>query len=221
MQNLFRPIINCEGILGTGKSTFCKEIATRLNYRLIEEEVEKNPYLEPFYKDPKSFAFSMQIYLLHKRFAATQLASYESLGIGGYAGSISDRGIQGDNVFCKLHMEAGNISKLDYETYQMAYLVMSRTLLPPTTMIFLDVQPETAYNRMKKRNRNAEAGVPLDYLVKLRAGYLELIDKAEKGLLPFSARIRILRIPWDVEMPSKESWDALALTVRDFCEIKG
>jgi deoxyadenosine/deoxycytidine kinase len=100
---IFRPLIWVEGIIGVGKSTFSYELAKRLKLRLIEEPVETNPYLEPFYKDPKRYAFGMQVYLLHQRYAMQQLASYEATGVGGYAGAILDRSLSGDRVFAKLH----------------------------------------------------------------------------------------------------------------------
>jgi deoxyadenosine/deoxycytidine kinase len=156
-----------EGIIGAGKTTFAREIAKRLNLRLIEEPVESNPYLERFYEDPKRYAFGMQVHLLHRRYAIQQLASFEATGAGGFGGAVLDRSLSGDRVFAKLHMQEGNIDPLDFDTYEMAYNLMARTLLPPTLLVFLDIQPETAFARMQARNRSAEAGVPLDYLQKL------------------------------------------------------
>lgn len=217
MEKRFRPLIWVEGIIGAGKTTFARKVAKRLNLRIIEEPVETNPYLEEFYKDPKAWAFGMQVFLLHKRFAMQQLASFEATGVGGYEGAILDRSLSGDRVFARLHRDAGNITQLDWSTYEMAYEVMCRTLLPPTLLVFLDVQPQTAFERMRKRARNAEAFVPLEYLVKLREGYQELLIEAERGLLPWAHAIRTCRIPWDPETTTSEAWDAVALTVRDSC----
>jgi deoxyadenosine/deoxycytidine kinase len=221
MKKPFRPLIWVEGIIGAGKTTFAREVAKRLNLRLIEEPVETNPYLEVFYKDPKAWAFGMQVFLLHKRFAMQQLASYEATGVGGYEGAVLDRSLSGDRVFAKLHQDAGNITELDWNTYEMAYDVMCRTLLPPTLLVFLDVQPQTAFDRMRKRARGAESGVPIEYLTTLREGYQTLLVEAERGLLPWAHAIRTCRIPWDPETITSEAWDAVALTVRDACRTIG
>ena len=218
-NELFKPLIWVEGLIGAGKSTFSREIAKRLNLRLVEEPVETNPYLEKFYKDPKQYAFGMQMFLLHKRYAMQQLAAYEATGIGGYSGAILDRSLSGDRVFAKLHYEDGNINELDWKTYEMAHLTMCRSLLPPTLLIFLDVQPQTAYDRMKVRARNAEEGVPLDYLIKLRKGYYDLLKEAEQCLLPWSHAIRIVRVPFDFNIHSSEEWDAVTETIKDSCRI--
>jgi len=211
------PLIWAEGIIGAGKTTFSREVGKRLGLRIIEEPVETNPYLEKFYVDPKTYAFGMQMHLLGKRYIMQMLASCEATGVGGYKGAILDRSLSGDRVFAKLHRDAGNINELDWQTYEMLHNFMARQLIPPTLLVFLDVQPETAFNRMKRRNRSAEAGVSLEYLRKLRAGYQELLGEAERGLLPWSHAIRVTRIVWDPDTATPEQWDAVAATVKDAC----
>ncbi len=190
---------------------------------MIEEPVgqgegQENPYLERFYKDQKRWAFPMQIFLLHKRYAMQQLASYEATGVGGYKGAILDRSIAGDRVFAKLHVDAGNIDPLDFATYEMAYDTMARTLLPPTMMIYLDVQPETAFARMKKRNRGVEEGVPLDYLQKLHKGYQELLREAKRGLTPWAHAVTVCHIPWDPDTLDNAGWDTVTKTILGACQ---
>lgn len=215
----FRPLIWVEGVIGCGKTTFSKEVGKRLGLRIIEEPVEGNPYLEKFYKEPKKYAFGMQVHLLHVRYAMQQLAAYEATGVGGANGSILDRSLSGDRVFAKLHCKAGNIDPLDWDTYELAYSNMARSLLPPTLLIYLDVQPETAFERMKKRNRSAEAGVPLEYLRDLRSGYQELLQEAEQGLMPWAHAVRVSRMVWEPDTVRPEQWDAVAATVKDMSRM--
>jgi deoxyadenosine/deoxycytidine kinase len=77
-----KRLIWLEGLIGAGKSTAAKEIGTRLNLRVLEEPVTTNPYLACFYKDPARYAFGMQMFMLHQRYALQQLASYECTGVG-------------------------------------------------------------------------------------------------------------------------------------------
>ena len=86
-------------------------------------------------------------------------------------------------------------------------------------LVYLDAQVETAYNRMKKRNRQAEVNVPIDYLKKLRDGYVELIREAETGLLPWAHAVRVVRIPWDPDTLTDEAWQHTAETIRDACRM--
>lgn len=218
----FRPLIWVEGIIGAGKSTFAREVGARLGLRNLEEPCDganPNPYLEKFYKEPKKYAFGMQMFLLHQRYAMQQLASYEATGVGNSQGAILDRSLSGDRVFAKMHMRSGNIDPLDWETYEMAYNFMARTLLPPTLLVYLDVQPTTAFERMRTRNRSAESGVPLEYLTELRSGYQELLTEAEQGLMPWGHAVRISRMVWEPDTLTSKQWDSVAQTVRDMCRI--
>jgi deoxyadenosine/deoxycytidine kinase len=221
----YQPLLWLEGVLGAGKTTFAKEIAKRLDLRLIEEPVGNgegisNPYLGLFYQKPKKYAFGMQMFLLHTRYAMQQLASFEATGVGGYKGAILDRSISGDRVFAKMLMEDGAIEPIDFATYEMAYHIMCRTLLPPTLLVFLEVTPETAFARMQKRNRSVEAGVPLAYLQRLQLGYEELIAEAEKGLLPWSHAVKVCRVPWDQDTLTSEQWDETAAMIASTCREK-
>jgi len=217
--DFYKPLIWVEGIIGAGKSTFTREVGRRLELRVIEEPVDSNPYLKVFYENPAKYAFGMQIHLLHRRYIQQRLAADEATSLGGYKGAILDRSLSGDRVFAKLHHVEGNIHYLDWVTYEMAYNFMCRSLLPPTLLVFLDVQPETAYSRMKKRDRVVEAAVPLDYLVKLRRGYQELLAEAERGLMPWAHAVRVTRIVWDPDTITTGHWDAVAQTVQDACRF--
>lgn len=208
------PLLWVEAIIGAGKTTFCREVGKRLNMRVIEEPVKDNPILEKFYKDQKTWAFPLQMYYLEKRKLAQQLAAIEATGIGGFQGAMLDRSISGDRVFAKMHNKKGNISDECWQIYEDSYDAACRTLLPPTKLIFLDVQPETAYERMKMRGREAENTVPLEYLRDLREGYNELLYEAETGLMPWSHAVKITKLIWD-PVNDTPNWDRVAASVYD------
>jgi deoxyadenosine/deoxycytidine kinase len=213
---MIKPILWIEGIIASGKSTFAEEIARRLDFKYMPEPVEANPYLEEFYKDPKRWAWAMQMHLMGHRFGMKKAADYAA-AIGMYEGLVLDRCIAGDRVFCKLHWEEGNIHDLEWQTYNYLYQIMARDLQPPTVFIYLDVQPQTAYDRMVKRARNAEAGVPLEYLQKLRNGYEELLLDLKRGLAPWAHSVEPHRFLWDGETMEDEQWNRVAATIHDLC----
>jgi deoxyadenosine/deoxycytidine kinase len=209
-------VIWVEGLLAAGKSTFCQKMAKKLGFLFLEEPVGGNFYLGEFYKNPKLYAFGMQMFLLHYRFAMKQVASYSAM-LGTKRGVILDRSVAGDRVFAKLHHDCSNISDLDWRCYQYAYEVTARTIQPPTLLIYLDVQPETAYRRMKSRKRKAESEVPLRYLKRLHDGYEELLSELKRGLVPWSHSVEVTRIVWDRETLKKSEWDAVIATVQSMC----
>lgn len=191
-------VIWVEGIIGAGKTTFTKTLSERLNLRPIFEPVDDNPLLEKSYQDPVKYVFPMQLWLMAKRHAMQQLAAWEDK-YGEYAGSVIDRGLPGDRVFCKMHVQEGNIDSEFWGVYEYFYEVMSLNLPVPNLLVFLDAEPETAFARMKKRGREAENEVTLDYLVKLRKGYLDLLVEIESNSHPWSRGMRVIRVPWNTD----------------------
>ena len=196
------PVVWVEGIIGSGKSTLTYTLAKALDLRALMEPVDSNPYLEKFYEDPKRHAFPMQIDLLHRRYAMQKLAAFEATTEGGHRGAILDRGLPGDRVFAKLHRNAGNMSQLEWETYERAYMIMSCSLIPPSLLIYLDVEPEIALRRIQTRARDAESGMDLEYLRSLRAGYLDLLVEIEAGKHAWSRGMTVTRVAWNTDHQS-------------------
>ena len=57
-----------EGVIGAGKTTFAKEIASKLQTRLLLEQFEDNPFLESFYLDKDKFSFPAELSFLASRY---------------------------------------------------------------------------------------------------------------------------------------------------------
>jgi deoxyadenosine/deoxycytidine kinase len=189
------PLIWVEGLIGAGKSSVTEQLAGALNARPLYEPVGTNPFLDKFYKEPEKYAFAMQIYLLHVRYNLQNLAAGEAL-LG--KGAIMDRGLPGDRVFCKMHIQEKNIEPELWTVYEMAFIIMSSSLRPPSLLVYLDVSPETALRRVRSRGRGCEEdGVTLDYLRKLQAGYEELLAEINSGEHAWSRGIQVLRYDWD------------------------
>lgn len=202
---MVKPIIWIDGIIGAGKTTISKQIAKNLNFRPLLEPVDSNPYLESFYQDPKRWAFSMQIDLLLKRAAIHKLANMESLSESQFNGIVIDRGLPGDRVFAKVHYLEGNISELEWQTYNRAFTYLTYDLGPPDILIFLDVDPKVAKDRLESRNRKAEAGIPLDYFKKLHRGYLDMLTELESGNTIWGRGVEVFKIGWNSDhLPIEE-----------------
>lgn len=188
-------IVWVEGLLGVGKTTLARVLAEELDYRKILEPVDGNEYLQLFYGDQKRWAFAFQMDMLFRRWELHQLATYEAL-CG--RGAILDRGMPGDMVFAEMHHESGNISNPEWNTYQRMYRSLaSRISVTPRVMLFLDVNPEVALNRVEKRARESEKGLSMAYLVDLREHYLSMLNRIEEGTHPWASGTHVIRVDWN------------------------
>ena len=172
------------GIIGAGKSTLTKNLSTELKYEPFFEPVKQNEYLEKFYKDMHKYGFSMQIYLLNKRFHDHQRAIWSNKNV------IQDRSIYEDVIFAKMLYESKHISELDFKTYRDTFLNMTNFLHRPDLIVYLDVKPKIALERVRKRGRECEKSLSLEYLTSLKEGYEEWLEYMEK-------RIKIIRIDYN------------------------
>jgi hypothetical protein len=53
--------------------------------------------------------------------------------------------------------------------------------------------------RVKNRNRGAEAGLTIAYLKDLRKGYLDLLGEIEAKTHRWSDGIELMRVPWNTD----------------------
>ncbi|UCE13477.1 MAG: deoxynucleoside kinase [Candidatus Heimdallarchaeota archaeon] len=208
-----KPVIWVEGIIGCGKTTLTKTISRDFNFRAIYEPVNLE-LLELFYKDQERWAFAMQIDLLHRRFALQKLGSFESVTGQGV---VIDRGLPGDRVFAKMLHNAGKIHPIEWAIYEKAFTIMSNSLIPPSLIIFMDVSPEVALERIRMRDRKAERGelLPLTYLEELQRGYFELLDEIKSGKTPWSRGMRVIQIPWNDPEESAVSYAKVSEIIRN------
>ena len=177
-------IIAVSGIIGVGKSTLSKELGNSLNAEVYYEPVETNEYLESFYKDMKKYSFPMQIYLLNHRFKQHQQMIWSGKNV------IQDRSIYEDVIFAKMLREDGLMEELDFQTYRFLFQNMCNFLHRPDIIVYLDVEPEIALQRIINRSRNCEIGITLEYLRALKKGYEDWLDD-------ISDRIQVIKVDWN------------------------
>lgn len=169
--------IGITGLIGSGKTELATELSKFLNLPVFHEDVSGNPYLEIFYKDKSKYAFPLQIWLLQNRYKQHQLIQWQNNG------GIQDRSIYEDKIFAKMLYEDGKMSQLDYQTYLDMFSVVENSMKRPTMLIFLDVSPKTALERIITRGRPMEiTGITLEYLQHLHSAYKKFIDEIGRSI---------------------------------------
>ena len=193
--------IGVSGIIGVGKSTLTKALATEMKADALYEPVETNVYLDKFYKNIQKYSFPMQVYLLNHRFVQHQQMVWSGKN------TIQDRTIYEDVIFAKMLRDSGDMSEIDFQTYCDLYNNMSNFLHRPDLIVYLDVKPEVAMERIKERSRNCEKELPLKYLQELRDGY-------EDWLKDINPRIPVLRLDWNEFQSTQYVIDQIKNTIK-------
>lgn len=166
------------GIIGSGKTTLAKAMQKAIAEKTgrcegLWEPVEQNSLLPLFYKDPKRYALSMQIYMLNRRLEQQRVA--QDLALMGVS-SVQDSSLFGDSCFVEMLRKDGTLSPEEVDVYSQLFANMSRDVMYPSLVIYLDCSPETAKRRIETRGRECEKGIPIGYLAALKDELDVLVD---------------------------------------------
>lgn len=163
-------LITVAGPIGSGKTVLTAILAGALGAKALYEPVADNPIIDDFYRgnaiaarqraagDPDAhnpYAFLMQVYLLNRRFASMKKA-------GADGDAVLDRSIYEDRVFMRLNYERGNVTAIEWETYNALFENMMEELgdaphrKSPDLMILLRVSYATMLRHIRKRGRPFE-----------------------------------------------------------------
>lgn len=199
-----------EGNIGAGKSSLAQELCAVIGAEYLPEPADgkgrdNNPFLKPYYEDPKRWGYTMQVHLLSARYRAHQYAQAAALYRGGTY--IGDRSYFGDCCFANMLHADGLMSNDEYESYLRLHKSMQAQLLYPSVAIFLDVKPEVCNERISKRmseraGRKCESAIDLDYLRKLQTE----IDKLKVSLGQSGSRI--ITLDWSDDKSPAELFHA-------------
>lgn len=170
------------GNIGTGKTTLTQMLSRRFGWSPHFECVAENPYLADFYGNMGRWSFPLQVFFLNHRFKAHQKVTT------GTDSAIQDRSIYEDaNIFARNLFEQGQMEERDYKNYLDLYQTMSTFLTPPDLIIYLKKSLPKLKDRISKRGRDYEKGIPDEYLSNLNRYYDEWMlryDLGKKLIIP-------------------------------------
>ncbi|HCG9221692.1 TPA: deoxynucleoside kinase [Vibrio parahaemolyticus] len=160
--------IAIEGNIGAGKSTILHPLANHLGFEVIEEGIETDKgfqeCLAEFYKkgDKESFA-ALQSYLANYRANIIQ-------NLDPNKNYLMERSLQGAVLF----------SIAENHTDTATWILQAFKHVPqPAHYIYLDCDAEICAQRITKRGRECEAGLPLDYLKRVEEAHRDWAYMAE------------------------------------------
>lgn len=194
-------MIALSGPIGAGKTSLTELLTQHWGSDAYYESVDDNKILPLFYKDPKRYAFLLQIYFLNKRIDSIKQAN------DGFR-SVMDRSIYEDSLLFHLNADLGRATETEVKIYDSLLSNMMQELprlsykKNPDLLIHIDISFDTMLKRIKKRGRSYEQieNDPslYDYYKELNRRYVSWFENYDQ-----SAKIRIDGDKYDfVEDPS-------------------
>ncbi|MDB5794294.1 MAG: dgk [Noviherbaspirillum sp.] len=152
-----------EGPIGVGKTTLVRKMADSLRAKTLLELPEENPFLENFYRDPSRYALPTQMFFLFQRMSQlrelTQTDLFDSR-------VLSDFLLDKDPIFARL-----TLSDDELNLYQQLYAHLRPQAAVPDLVIYLQAEPDSLIERVRKRGVPMEAGISEVYLHRLCESY--------------------------------------------------
>ena len=168
-------IISVEGNIGAGKSTLVEKLRKQYGSRddviFIQEPVDVwstitqggKTMLELFYENKKKYSFAFQILAYSTRLKILE-ETIESAKTKNVKLIVMERSLDADrNIFAKMLYDDGMMEECMYQIY----LKMSNEGLQKYMadgILWMHADPETCSDRIKKRGRDGEESISIDYL---------------------------------------------------------
>ena len=158
----FRYLV-VEGPIGAGKTSLARRLASRLAADLVLEQPEENPFLARFYQDMARFALPTQLFFLFQRARMLEpLAQPDMFGRPVIGDFILDK----DPLFARLTLSADELA-----LYQKIYDALRPRAPTPDLVVYLQAQPATLVERVRRRAKGYERSVSEEYLALLAESY--------------------------------------------------
>jgi len=152
-----------EGPIGVGKTSLARRIAEHISATTLLEKPDENPFLAQFYKDPPRYALATQLFFLFQRGnEVRELAQMDLFR----ASTVSDYLFEKDPLFARL-----NLNDEEFALYQQIFHALQLQAPVPDLVIYLQAEPDTLVERVRRRAQPYENGISENYLFRLAQSY--------------------------------------------------
>jgi len=154
-----------EGPIGVGKTSLARRLAALRGADLVLERAEENPFLERFYKNPRSGALPAQLYFLFQRARRLQQLKQSDLFAPV---RISDFLLDKDRLFARVTLDDE-----EYALYEQVYERLALDAAVPDLVVYLQAPVDVLQERIARRGIRYEQGMEREYLERLVNAYTQ------------------------------------------------
>jgi deoxyadenosine/deoxycytidine kinase len=165
-----------EGPIGVGKTSLARRLAESLEAELVLEQDAQNPFLERFYRNPKSGALPAQLFFLFQR--AQQLGSLKQQDLFAPR-RVADYLFEKDRLFASLTLDSAEMS-----LYEQVASRLAVDPPRPDLVVYLQAPVETLLMRIARRGIAYEtSGIDAGYLARLNDAYARFFHEYDRAPL--------------------------------------
>lgn len=189
-------VISIDGNIGSSKSTLLEYLRTNCpnEYVYVDEPLNKwdqiqdengQTILQKFYQDQTKYGFPFQTMALVSRLIAIRDAIAKNPG----KIIISERSLYTDKlVFAKMLFESGIIEDVNYQIYLSCFDAFI-SQCPVDALIYIRTDATICRERITKRLREGEQGIPIDYLENCEVYHDDMAKEMDRPTLVLNGNI--------------------------------
>jgi deoxyadenosine/deoxycytidine kinase len=155
-----------EGPIGVGKTSLARRLAESFETDLLLEGAAENPFLERFYRDPRSGALPAQLFFLFQRVRQIQDMRQSDMF---RPVRVADFLLEKDRLFAELTLDADEL-----QLYNQVYEHVTLDAPVPDLVIYLQAPEDVLLKRIAKRGIRYERMIDATYLRNLSEAYARM-----------------------------------------------
>lgn len=160
-----------EGPIGVGKTSLARRVGDSLSAELVLEQAAENPFLERFYRNPRSAAFPTQLFFLFQR--AQQLAALRQQDLFAPL-RVADYLLEKDRLFARVTLD-----EAEYQLYDQVYARLGVEAPRPDLVVYLQAPVDVLLERIARRGIDYEQRISREYLERLNQAYARFFHEYE------------------------------------------